>query len=362
MAHIARPERRRILRTPAARFASIPDFPYDPHYLEINGVRVHYVDVGAGAGTTAENPPSPQDAPRETVLCVHGEPSWAYVYRKVIAALAAERPQWRVVAPDFIGFGKSDKFAAPSMYTHELHRATLIAVIEALDLRNITLVVQDWGGLTGLSVVKDVPERIARLVVMNTGLPPAGRVSWRSSLNFACWRAFVAAVDTALPIGAVMRSALRNASDAEICAYEAPFHEPDAKAGAVAWPALVPLSASSPVAADMAATRAFLREWTKPALVMFSDKCPVTRDLPGFFARLVPGARSRYVVLVGAGHFLQDDAGEAVADHIMDFATRDNACLPPDARPGDALVCNVGDDLAVVAWKDSIECCFWQPA
>lgn len=170
-----------VIRTPDERFANLPDFPYQPHYVEVNGLRMHYVDEGQG----------------ETILCLHGEPSWSFLYRKMIALLSRS---YRVVAPDFIGFGRSDKFTERDEYSFKMHYDSLVGFIEATALTDITLVVQDWGGLLGLAVVAEKPELFKRLVIMNTGLPtgdePAGRAFMR-------WRDF-AASQTDMAVGAVI--------------------------------------------------------------------------------------------------------------------------------------------------------------
>ena len=314
-----------ILRTPAEAFTGLPGYPYEPRYFEVDGVRVHYIDVCGG----------PRESAEETILCVHGEPTWSYVYRKVVAGVGKEHPGWRVVALDFIGFGKSDKFSREDMYSHELHTETLTTLLEVLDLTNVTLVVQDWGGLTGLSVAKRVEARIARLVIMNTGLPSAPGIgsvlSWSAMLNFATWVSFVGAAGSALPVGRVMAAALKHASPAEIAAYSAPYHVPQAKAGVVAWPKMVPFSLgpwvwqwrrSDRVGEDMAETAEFLAGWEKPVKILFSDACPITSSIAPYFANLVPGARGVYSVVRGAGHFIQDDAGASVALQISEFCTR----------------------------------------
>lgn len=196
-----------IIRTPEDRFLNLPGYPFKPNYTEINGARVHYIDEGAG----------------ETILCLHGEPSWSYLYRKMILVLAKER---RAMAMDFIGFGKSDKFTELSEYTYEMHRDTVIKFIETLWLDKITLVVQDWGGLIGLRVATLIPEKIARLVIMNTGLPSGGGGLTDA---FHKWRAFVERTPD-LPVGMIIRNSTvqgKNLPPEILAAYEAPF--PDAR-------------------------------------------------------------------------------------------------------------------------------------
>lgn len=284
-----------LIRTPEERFADLPDYPFEPHYMEIGGARVHYVDEGAG-------PP---------ILCLHGEPSWSYLYRKMIPILAEHG---RVLAPDFIGFGKSDKYSRVSDYTFQMHTNTLKAFIQQLDLREITIVVQDWGGMIGLRTVAEMPERFARLVIMNTMLPVGAR---KPSFAFRAWRAF-ANHSPILPIGLIMQiGTVSRLPKAVIRAYQAPFPGKQYKAGARAFPALVPISPEMPGVAAMKRTRAVLREWQKPALILFSDKDPILGGAQPFFRKLIPTAVTD--TIQNAGHFLQEDKGEEIARRIAKF-------------------------------------------
>ena len=291
-------------RTPEERFADLPDFPFAPNYVSVGAdLRMHYVDEGAGA----------------PILCLHGEPTWAYLYRHMIPPLAAEH---RVVVPDFIGFGRSDKWTAVDDYSFARHYETLRTFVEALDLAEITLVVQDWGGLLGLAFAARQPERVARLVVLNTFLPTGAE---EKSPAFRQWRRFVERAPD-LPIGTVVRRGFADSgrlSDAEAAAYEAPFPTADAKAGAVAWPLLVPMTPDAPGADAMRETRARLAEWSKPAFVLFAPGDPILGGAREFFLDLLPTAREQPDVVVdNAGHFLPDEWGPTVARHVRRFVDR----------------------------------------
>ncbi len=292
-----------IIRTPDERFQHLPGFPFQPHYVEVNGLRIHYLDEGQG----------------EIILCLHGEPSWSYLYRKMIPILSHNH---RVLAMDFAGFGRSDKYTEREEYSFMMHHDTVTGFINALGLEQITLVVQDWGGLIGLTVASEMPERFARLVIMNTGLPtgdePIGKAFMR-------WREF-ASSSTDLPIGAVIQNGVAQGNTIPpdvLAAYESPFPDVAYKAGAMVFPLLVPIHPTDPGAAEMRKARAALSQWEKPALVMFSDKDPITRGGDAFFRELIPGAKNQpEIVIHDAGHFLQEDKGEEIARHIADFIAR----------------------------------------
>lgn len=293
-----------VLRTPDERFDAIAAFPYAPHYVTIGGLRLHYLDEGAG----------------DPILCLHGEPSWSYLYRHMLPALSAGH---RVVAPDWIGFGRSDKLAHVEDYSFTLHHDTLASFVEALDLRQITLVCQDWGGLLGLAVASAMPQRFARLVIMNTYLPTGDEPV---SEAFLQWRGYAERLGTALPVGRMMTRSFqreRSKSAGVRAAYDAPFPDDSYKAGVAAFPLLVPLHPDDPGAAEMRAARQRLSQWSQPALILFSDGDPITRGGDAFFRRLIPGAANQpEITIAGAGHFLQEDKGEEIAGHILDFLRR----------------------------------------
>lgn len=292
-----------LLRTPEERFQNLPGFPFQPHYIEVNDARVHYLDEGKG----------------EVILCLHGEPTWCYLYRKMIPILAAGH---RVVAMDFLGFGRSDKFTEREAYSFRMHRDTVVSFIEQLDLRGITAVVQDWGGLIGLRVATAMPERFARLVIMNTGLP-AGDAPMTE--GFLRWRAYATRTPD-LPAGRIVRRSAVNpelVSDDVVAAYDAPFPDVSYKTGAQMFPQLVPMERDQPGAGEMRETREALRRWDKPALVMFSDGDPVTAGGDRFFRSLIPTSQNEPAITIrGAGHFLQEEKGEEIARHIVDFVSR----------------------------------------
>jgi haloalkane dehalogenase len=295
-----------ILRTPDERFAKLPDFPFAPRYVEIPSgdggtLRVHYVDEG------------PRDA--DPVLCLHGEPSWCFLYRKMIPVLTAAGQ--RVVAPDLVGFGRSDKPAARSDYTYQRHVDWLRATIDALDLRRITLVCQDWGGLLGLRLVAEQPERFARVVAANTFLPTG---DGSPSDAFLAWRTFSQSVPE-FPTGRILQGGTQTELPPDVvAAYDAPFPDESYKAGARQFPTLVPATPDDPAAPANRAAWTQLERYAKPFLTAFSDSDPVTRGGDAILQQRIPGARGRkHVTLAGGGHFLQEDCGEALARVVAAF-------------------------------------------
>ena len=298
-----------ILRTPDDRFVGLPDFPFEPHYVEIDSgaddegaLRVHYIDEG------------PADA--APVLLLHGEPSWSYLYRHMIPVLVSAGH--RVVAPDLVGFGRSDKPTEQSDHTFgrqvEWMRAALFA---ELDLRDITMFGQDWGGLIGLRLVGAEPERFARAVVGNTGLPAGGRAPTDA---FLAWQAFARETEH-FPVGAIVGGGCTTRPNAEvIAAYDAPYPDDTYKAGPRVYPSLVPTSADDPAEADNQAAWDVLRRFERPFLCALSDGDPITKGGERAFLGVVPGASGQaHTTIEGAGHFLQEDAGPRLAQVIVDF-------------------------------------------
>lgn len=293
-----------ILRTPDERFADLPDYPFAPHYLEVADVRIHYVDEG------------PADAP--PVLLMHGEPSWSFLYRRMIPILTAAGH--RVIAPDLVGFGRSDKPAAREDYTYQRHVDWMAGLLTTLELREVTLFGQDWGGLIGLRLAAENESRFARIIAANTFLPtgdiPPGRafLRWqRISQETPDFRA-----------GDIVKGGCTSAlSDAVVAAYDAPFPDERYLAGARQFPMLVPISPDDPAALANRAAWEVLRRWQKPFLCTFSDRDPITRGGSRYFQEAVPGAQGQpHTTISGAGHFLQEDRGEDLAHTIVAFLAR----------------------------------------
>ena len=294
-----------ILRTPEDRFAGLPDFPYVPRYVEVeDGLRVAVVDEGSADG--------------EAVLLLHGEPSWSFLYRRMIPVLVGAG--LRVVAPDLIGFGRSDKPADPAAYSYAGHVEWMRqALFDRLDLRDVTLVGQDWGGLIGLRLVAEHPDRFARVVAANTGLPTGDQPM---SEAFLAWQRF-ARESPDFQIGRVVANGCRTPLPPEVvAAYDAPFPDDRFTAGARAFPALVPTSPEDPAAAANRTAWEALTRWDKPFLTAFSDGDPITGGGDRVFRKLVPGAAGLpHTTLAGGGHFLQEDVGAELAQVVVDLVT-----------------------------------------
>ncbi|MDG2305666.1 MAG: haloalkane dehalogenase [Candidatus Binatia bacterium] len=306
-----------VLRTPEARFVDLEGFPFDAHYMEIGGMRVHYLDEG------------PRDG--EPILLIHGEPTWSYLFRKMIPILV--EAGYRVVAPDLVGFGKSDKYADQAAYSYAMQVESMRAFVNRLDLRGVTFFGQDWGGLIGLRVVAAEPARFSRVVVSNTALVSAGGVAgavgyplfkaliwWlgpitleelQTDITFPRWVAYSQNVPD-LPIGDVMVM-LNDGEEHLRTAYEAPFPDRSYKAAAHIMPYLVP----SQLRENEVAWQTVFDKWDKPFLVAFTDEDPLTSAGEAVFLERVPTAQK--VTIRGAGHFVQEDAGPELAKLMIDF-------------------------------------------
>ena len=289
------------LRTPDACFENLPGYDFDPNYVDVDGLRVHYVEEGPDDGAV--------------VLLLHGEPSWSYLYRHMIPPLAAAG--CRVIAPDLIGFGKSDKPARKSDYTYASHVKWMRRFIEALELDGINLFCQDWGSLIGLRVAAENDHRFDRIALGNGGLPSGDQTMPDA---FMKWRAF-ALHSPYFPIGKIInRGTTTDLGDDVVAAYDAPFPSRRYKAGARKFPALVPITPDDP--ASEANRRAWVKfgEWEKPFLTCFSDKDPITRGGDRVWQKHVPGARGQpHTTIEGAGHFLQEDKGAEIAGLLIGF-------------------------------------------
>jgi len=285
-----------VLRTPDERFTNLPGFPYEPKYVDIEGLRMAYVEHGSG----------------DPILLLHGEPTWSYLYRHMIPPLAQVG---RVIAPDLIGFGRSDKPKAVNAYSYKSHARWLRGFVEALDLKNATMVCQDWGGSLGLRILAEIPERFARLVAMNTGIS----LGDPRSEAFYKWRRFSQRVD-ALDLATLMRNTLtkRKLADAEAAAYAAPFPSKEYQTGALIFPRLVPIRKDHPGAYDNLLAVQRLKTLDLPALLIWGEADAITAPAEPFLRSIFKNVAPR-VTIPGAGHFIQEDAGEEVAGHIVDW-------------------------------------------
>ena len=290
-----------VLRTPEARFDRLPGYPFAPHYTYVDGLRMHHVDEGA------------RDAP--PVLMLHGEPSWSYLYRKMIPHLTAAG--YRALAPDLIGFGKSDKLASTKAYSYQRHVDWLWAWVQQMNLDNITLVCQDWGSLLGLRLASEHPERFARVVLANGALPTGDETL---PDVFRAW-VFASQALPVLPAGQIIQGGTQTELSREVVrAYDAPFPSEAYKAGARIFPKLVPTRPDDPASAANRRAWAALERFDKPFLTAFSDGDPIMRGGERTFQRRVPGAQGQpHTVIRGGGHFLQEDRGEELAQVVLDF-------------------------------------------
>ena len=292
-----------VLRTPDDRFADLPGYPFEPHYLQLSGgLRVHYLDEGPAD-------PAP-------VLLMHGEPSWSYLYRTMIPVLVAAGH--RCIAPDLVGFGRSDKPADPGDYSYQRHVDWMSeAIFDRLGLTDITLVGQDWGGLIGLRLVAVQPDRFSRVVAANTGLP-TGDIPLSEA--FMRWQRFARESPT-FQIGRIIGNGTVSDLPADVvAAYDAPFPDDSYKAGARSFPSLVPTTPDDPAHDANIAAWDVLLAFDKPFLCAFSDSDPITSGAEGMFIGRVPGTAGQpHTTIKGAGHFLQEDKGEELARVIASF-------------------------------------------
>jgi haloalkane dehalogenase len=298
------------VRTPDDRFANLPGYDFEPHYVDVpdgegGTLRVHFVDEGPAEASS-------------TVLMLHGEPSWSYLYRRMIPIVTAAGH--RAVAPDLVGFGRSDKPAKRTDYTYQRHVDWMgAALFDQLDLRHITLVCQDWGGLIGLRLAAENPDRFDRIVAANTFLPTGDR---HPGDAFLAWQKFSQEVPE-LPVGRIVNGGCAtDLSDEVVAAYDAPFPDESYKEGARQFPTLVPTTPDDPAAPANRKAWEVLTAWTKPVLTAFSDGDPITAGADRHLRELVPGASGRpHTTITGAGHFLQEDKGEDLARVVVDFIT-----------------------------------------
>ena len=280
-----------VLRTPDECFENLAGFPFEPRYLEIRDedlgvIRIHYVDEG------------PRDGP--VILCLHGEPTWSYLYRKMIPVFTAAG--FRVVAPDLVGFGRSDKPSLRSDYSYKRHVKWIKNWIDKAGLKDITLLGQDWGGLIGLRLLAENPELFVRFSLSNTGLPTGDH---GISEAFLRWQKF-SQEDPNFDIGSIVNLFGRGSlSEEEVAAYRAPFPSDEFKAGARQFPLLVPTSPDDPAAEDNRVAWKQLMQWDKPALMCFSDNDPIMRGGEHPFLKLVPGTQNQPHITLKGRHFIQ---------------------------------------------------------
>ena len=294
-----------VLRTPDSCFESIPDFQFQPNYLELadenfGPIRMHYLDEGPADG--------------QVILCLHGEPTWSFLYRKMIPVFSAAG--FRTVAPDLIGFGRSDKLSEREDYTYRRHVGWMASFLDAMNLSGITLVGQDWGGLIGLRLLAENPDRFARFTLSNTGLPTGDHPVNEA---FHRWRRFSqedAEFDTGFIVNLFGHGDL---SEAEIQAYRAPFPGDEFKAGARQFPMLVPTEPDDPASEDNRRAWKQLMQWEKPALMCFSDADPIMAGGDKPFLKLVPGTHDQPHVTLKGRHFIQEEDGENWARAIVSW-------------------------------------------
>jgi haloalkane dehalogenase len=291
-----------LVRAPAERFEGLPGYDYEAEFVDVGGPEMAYVEAGSG---------------EETFLCLHGEPTWSYLYRKMMPGLAE---YGRVVVPDLVGFGRSDKYTEQDDYTYDRLYDQVETFVEKLDLTDVTLVCQDWGGILGLPVAANNPERFARLVPMNTGLPDG------THGMPDIWHDFKEMTETApdLDIGQLVAGGCAtDIPDEVVEAYRAPFPSEEHMAGARTLPGMVPLSPDDPGAEVIGDAKETFRDWEKPVFVLFSDSDPITHGSRDYLRDLFPTAEDQPDTWIeGGAHFLQEDCGEAIAEEIGAFVER----------------------------------------
>jgi len=297
----------KIIRTPESRFENLPDYKFNSYYLEVeNNLRLHYLDEGKRG--------------QPVVLLLHGEPSWSYLYRKMIPILSNNG--FRVIAPDLIGFGKSDKFIDKEAYSYQKHLEWLTHFINELDLKNIILFCQDWGGLLGLRIITEMKDRFSMVIASNTTLPTG---DFALPDSFMQWREF-SQRSPKFNIGQILnRGTLLNLPDEVIKAYNAPFPSEEYKAGARIFPTLVPVEKDDPEAVKNRMAWTELMKWEKPFLTIFGDGDPIMEGAEKAFQKLVPGAKGQNHTILNAGHFIQEEKGEELAQLIIEFYKNNQA-------------------------------------
>lgn len=291
----------KLLKTPEERFNNLPDFPFEPQYLEIDRIKIHYLDEGPKS--------------QECVLLMHGEPSWCFLYRHMIPVLA--KAGYRTLAPDLVGFGRSDKPTEQNDHTYRKHVEWVTKWVQILDLQKITLFCQDWGSLIGLRVAIENQERFSRIVLSNGGLPTGEQ---RMSDAFLNWREFSRTADDFYVGRIIQQGTIHKISKDVVKAYNAPFPNDSFKAGARIMPSLVPVSKDDPEHENNKKAIEQFAKWKKPFLTAFSDGDPITRGGDRFWQKHVPGAKEQnHVTIRNAGHFVQEEKGLELADLVVNF-------------------------------------------
>jgi len=291
----------KLLSTPEKRFENLPDFQYEPHYIEVDGIKIHYLDEGSKHA--------------EVILLMHGEPSWCFLYRHMIPILV--KSGYRIIAPDLVGFGRSDKPTEQTDHTYRKHVYWMTSVIRSLDLSNTTLFCQDWGSLIGLRLAIENQDRFIRIVLSNGGLPTGEQ---RMPEAFMNWREF-SRTSPSFDIKFIIQGGTITKLNKEVLnGYDAPFPDDTLKAGARILPSLVPISTDDPEHENNKKATEQFKQWEKPFLTAFSDSDPITKGGDRFWQTYVPGARNQnHTTIKNAGHFVQEEKGPELADLIIEF-------------------------------------------